>query len=130
MEMDSDSGENVCAHGNSGTVSFLWQMLFFAMLWNCCLPAVEIERIEKKTRYLDFIVSTLCLSLNIVVVVHGQRRLPFCLREIWVLTACLTTVKATADRFSPRSVTPDVEKDFYRLLGDLYSYARTKVLSP
>ncbi|CAM6089694.1 unnamed protein product [Calypogeia fissa] len=57
-----------------------------------------------------------------------ERRLPFCLRETWVLTACLTTVKATADRFRPHSVTPDVEKDFYRLLGDLYSYARSKLM--
>ncbi|KAL3695593.1 hypothetical protein R1sor_009669 [Riccia sorocarpa] len=57
-----------------------------------------------------------------------ENKLPFCLRELWVLTACLTVVKASADRFSPRSVTPDVEKDFYRLQADLYLYARTKLM--
>ncbi|KAL2642198.1 hypothetical protein R1flu_009785 [Riccia fluitans] len=57
-----------------------------------------------------------------------EKKLPFCLRELWVLTACLTVVNASASRFNPRSVTPDVEKDFYRLQADLYLYARTKLM--
>lgn len=57
-----------------------------------------------------------------------QKDLPFCLREVWVITACLALVKATSQRFTVLAVTPDVAKDFYRLQGDLYSYARTKVL--
>ncbi|BBN01122.1 trafficking protein particle complex subunit 10 [Marchantia polymorpha subsp. ruderalis] len=57
-----------------------------------------------------------------------EKKLPFCLRELWVLTACLAVVKASAERFTPRSVTPDVEKDFYRLQADLYLYARTKLM--
>ena len=62
--------------------------------------------------------------------VCGQKYLPFCLREVWVVTACLTLVKATAQRFTWRTVGPDMEKDFYRLQADLYFYARTKVSSP
>jgi hypothetical protein len=58
--------------------------------------------------------------------VPHEKKLPFCLREVWVITACLTLVKATAQRFTWRTA-PDMEKDFYRLQADLYFYARTKV---
>jgi len=57
-----------------------------------------------------------------------EKYLPFCLREVWVVTACLTLVKATAQRFTWRTVGPDMEKDFYRLQADLYFYARTKLM--
>lgn len=77
---------------------------------------------QESTSYLIFLPNDL--------IVCGQKYLPFCLREVWVVTACLTLVKATAQRFTWRTVGPDMEKDFYRLQADLYFYARTKVSSP
>lgn len=65
----------------------------------------------------------------VVVICVYQKDLPFCMREIWVITACRALVKATSRRFSAAIVSQDTVKDFYRLQGDLYSYARTKVAS-
>ncbi|KAG0578331.1 hypothetical protein KC19_4G014800 [Ceratodon purpureus] len=62
------------------------------------------------------------------ILTQHEKDLPFCMREIWVITACLALVKATSRRFSAAIVTPDTVKDFYRLQGDLYSYARTKLM--
>lgn len=57
-----------------------------------------------------------------------ERNLPFCLREIWAITACLSLIKATMDHFDPQLVTSDTEKEFCRLLGDLYSLSRIKLM--
>lgn len=64
---------------------------------------------------------------SLVIICVYQKELPFCMREIWVITACLTLVKATSQRFSASIVSQGTVKDFHRLQGDLYSYARTKV---
>lgn len=56
-----------------------------------------------------------------------QKILPFCTREIWIITACLGLINATASRYSEGLVAPDIEKEFYRVQGDLYSLCRTKV---
>lgn len=45
-----------------------------------------------------------------------------------MITACLALVKSTSQRFTMLTGARDGIKDFYRLQGDLYSYARTKVL--
>jgi len=57
-----------------------------------------------------------------------ERNLPFCLREIWAITACLSLIKATMDDFDSQLVTSDTEKEFCRLLGDLYSLSRIKLM--
>ena len=49
------------------------------------------------------------------------------MREVWVTTACLALIKATTSNYNDGHVAPDVEKEFFRLLGDLYSLARVKV---
>ncbi|KAL0728988.1 hypothetical protein Bca4012_025081 [Brassica carinata] len=54
--------------------------------------------------------------------------LPFCLREVWVLTACLALLDATASHHHDGVVAPDIEKEFYRLQGDLYSLSRLKFM--
>ncbi|XP_033138683.1 trafficking protein particle complex II-specific subunit 130 homolog isoform X1 [Brassica rapa] len=54
--------------------------------------------------------------------------LPFCLREVWVITACLALLDATASHHHDGIVAPDIEKEFYRLQGDLYSLARVKFM--
>ncbi|XP_052178914.1 trafficking protein particle complex II-specific subunit 130 homolog isoform X2 [Diospyros lotus] len=60
----------------------------------------------------------------------GQREsmLPFCMREVWVITACLALINGTASHYSDGQVTPDIEKEFYRLQGDLYSLCRVKFM--
>nr|PNR56996.1 hypothetical protein PHYPA_003989 [Physcomitrium patens] len=50
------------------------------------------------------------------------------MREIWVRTTCHAQVKTTSQRFSPAIVSQSASKDFYRLQGDLYSYAQTKLM--
>uniref|UniRef100_A0A7N0V8S3 Trafficking protein particle complex II-specific subunit 130 homolog n=2 Tax=Kalanchoe fedtschenkoi TaxID=63787 RepID=A0A7N0V8S3_KALFE len=57
-----------------------------------------------------------------------ERSLPFCMREAWVLTACLAIINATASLYNDGSVSADIEKEFYRLLGDLYSLGRVKFM--
>ncbi|XP_031375340.1 trafficking protein particle complex II-specific subunit 130 homolog isoform X2 [Punica granatum] len=54
--------------------------------------------------------------------------LPFCMREVWVVTACLALINATSSHYKDGLVAPDVEKEFYRLEGDLYSLCRLKFM--
>lgn len=49
------------------------------------------------------------------------------MREVWVITACLALIEATIRHYNEGQVVPDIEKEFFRLLGDLYSLARVKV---
>lgn len=56
-----------------------------------------------------------------------QSKLPFCTREVWVITASLALITATASQYKDGQVAPDIEKEFYRVQGDLYSLCRTKV---
>ncbi|CAI5473413.1 unnamed protein product [Closterium sp. Yama58-4] len=57
-----------------------------------------------------------------------QRELPFCMREVWVLSACTLVTTVCAERFAPRSPGHYTEKDFFRLQGDLISLARSKLM--
>ncbi|XP_047164290.1 trafficking protein particle complex II-specific subunit 130 homolog [Vigna umbellata] len=78
--------------------------------------------IEAATRGYSFIISfSKSLSLH-------ERILPFCMREVWVATACMSLIKATTSNYTDGDVAPDIEKEFFRLLGDLYSLARVKFL--
>ncbi|MBA0716558.1 hypothetical protein Golax_015378, partial [Gossypium laxum] len=54
--------------------------------------------------------------------------LPFCMREVWVITACLALVDATSIQYNDEDVAPETEKEFYRVQGDLYSLCRIKLL--
>ncbi|GJV37836.1 hypothetical protein Tco_1410313 [Tanacetum coccineum] len=55
--------------------------------------------------------------------------LPFCTREVWVLTSCLNLVNATADHHKDGIVTPEIEKEeYYRMRGELYSVCRVKFM--
>lgn len=56
-----------------------------------------------------------------------QSILPFCMREVWVVTACLALIRATSSNYKDGLVSSEVEKEFYRLQGDLYSLCRIKV---
>lgn len=49
------------------------------------------------------------------------------MREVWVITACLALIDATSSQYNDGLAAPDIEKEFYRLLGDLYSLCRIKV---
>ncbi|RAL45497.1 hypothetical protein DM860_014886 [Cuscuta australis] len=57
-----------------------------------------------------------------------ENRLPFCMREVWVITGCRDLINATTSRYQDDLVSPDTEKEFYRLKGDLYSLCRTKFM--
>ncbi|KAL0301144.1 UNVERIFIED_CONTAM: Trafficking protein particle complex II-specific subunit [Sesamum radiatum] len=54
--------------------------------------------------------------------------LPFCMREVWVITACLALSNATASLYKDGLAAPDVEKEFYRVQGELYNLCRTKFM--
>ncbi|CAD6269893.1 unnamed protein product [Miscanthus lutarioriparius] len=57
-----------------------------------------------------------------------ENALPFCFREVWVITACLGLIKSTSSHYDDGSVAIDSEKEFYRLQGDLYSLCRVKFM--
>lgn len=57
-----------------------------------------------------------------------ENMLPFCMREVWVITACLAIINATGSPNYDGLVAPDIEKEFYRLKGDLYSLCRVKFM--
>lgn len=57
-----------------------------------------------------------------------ENMLPFCMREVWVITACLAIINATASPNYDGLVAPDIEREFYRLKGDLYSLCRVKFM--
>lgn len=57
-----------------------------------------------------------------------ENMLPFCLREVWVITACLALINATTSPSQDGLMPNDVEKEFYRLQGDLYSLSRIKYM--
>nr|KYP39950.1 Trafficking protein particle complex subunit 10 [Cajanus cajan] len=78
--------------------------------------------IEAASRGYSFIISfSKSLALH-------ERILPFCMREVWVTTACLALIEATTSNYKDELVAPDIEKEFFRLLGDLYSLARVKFM--
>ncbi|GMJ05212.1 CLUB [Hibiscus trionum] len=54
--------------------------------------------------------------------------LPFCMREVWVITACLAVVNATNSQYNEGNAALEIEREFYRLQGDLYSLCRVKFL--
>ncbi|XWS09944.1 hypothetical protein CRYUN_Cryun39dG0033300 [Craigia yunnanensis] len=54
--------------------------------------------------------------------------LPFSMREVWVITACLALVDATNSQYNDENVAPEIEKEFYCLQGDLYSLCKIKFL--
>ncbi|CAA0840338.1 Trafficking protein particle complex II-specific subunit 130 homolog [Striga hermonthica] len=57
-----------------------------------------------------------------------ENTLPFCMREVWVITACLALIEATTSHYKDGLAAPDVEKEFYRVLGEIYSLCRTKFM--
>ncbi|KAK1324404.1 hypothetical protein QJS10_CPA01g02318 [Acorus calamus] len=67
------------------------------------------------------------ISFSKSLAIH-ENRLPFCMREVWVITACLALIDSTISRYDGGYVSPDIEKEFYRLQGDLYSLSRIKFM--
>ncbi|CAN4102857.1 unnamed protein product [Withania somnifera] len=77
---------------------------------------------EVASRGHSFIISfSKALSLH-------ESVLPFCTREVWVITASLALIAATASQYKDGQVATDIEKEFYRVQGDLYSLCRTKFM--
>ncbi|KAL6638430.1 hypothetical protein ACP70R_023925 [Stipagrostis hirtigluma subsp. patula] len=57
-----------------------------------------------------------------------ENALPFCFREVWVITACMGLIKSTSSNYDDGTVAIESEKEFYRLQGDLYSLCRVKFM--
>ncbi|CAL1408219.1 unnamed protein product [Linum trigynum] len=57
-----------------------------------------------------------------------EHKLPFCMREVWVITACWDLITASSSQYKAGLVAPDIEKEFYRLQGDLFSLGRVKFM--
>lgn len=77
---------------------------------------------EVASRGFSFIISfSKALALH-------ESILPFCMREVWIIASCLGLINATASRYSDGLVAPDIEKEFYRVQGDLYSLCRIKFM--
>ncbi|EPS62402.1 hypothetical protein M569_12386, partial [Genlisea aurea] len=54
--------------------------------------------------------------------------LPFCMREVWVITACLALIHATSLHYKDGSAAPDIEREYYRVQGELHTLCRTKYM--
>ncbi|XP_071736624.1 trafficking protein particle complex II-specific subunit 130 homolog [Rutidosis leptorrhynchoides] len=54
--------------------------------------------------------------------------LPFCIREVWIITSCLDLANATAAHYSNGFVAPEIDKEYYRVRGELYSLCRAKLM--
>ncbi|XP_073136366.1 trafficking protein particle complex II-specific subunit 130 homolog [Henckelia pumila] len=67
------------------------------------------------------------ISFSKALAVH-ESTFPFCMREVWVITACLAVIDATAAHYKDGLATPDVEKEFYRVQGELYTLCRSKFM--
>ncbi|KAI3466144.1 hypothetical protein Pfo_022807 [Paulownia fortunei] len=67
------------------------------------------------------------ISFSKALALH-ESMLPFCMREVWVITACLALIDATASHYKDGLAVPDVEKEFYRVQGELYTLCRTKFM--
>ncbi|GAB4846333.1 hypothetical protein Ancab_025339 [Ancistrocladus abbreviatus] len=83
----------------------------------------ELSRpFEVASRGYSFIISfSKALALH-------ESILPFCMREVWIITASLALINATSSHYNDGLVVPDVEKEFHRVEGDLYSLCRIKFL--
>ncbi|XP_042421063.1 trafficking protein particle complex II-specific subunit 130 homolog [Zingiber officinale] len=66
------------------------------------------------------------ISFSKTLALH-ENTLPFCLREVWVISACLAIISSTSSIYDGLAA-PDNEKEFYRLHGDLYSLCRIKFM--
>ncbi|XP_042421059.1 trafficking protein particle complex II-specific subunit 130 homolog isoform X2 [Zingiber officinale] len=66
------------------------------------------------------------ISFSKTLALH-ENTLPFCLREVWVISACLAIISSTSSTYDGLAA-PDNEKEFYRLHGDLYSLCRIKFM--
>ncbi|KAJ3681363.1 hypothetical protein LUZ60_015852 [Juncus effusus] len=67
------------------------------------------------------------ISFSKILSMH-ETVLPFCFREVWVITACLALLKSTELHYNNASMAPEIEREFYRLLGDLFSLCRVKFM--
>ncbi|KAJ9551545.1 hypothetical protein OSB04_015590 [Centaurea solstitialis] len=67
------------------------------------------------------------ISFSKALALH-ERFLPFCLREVWIITSCLDLVNATAAHYTNGLVGPEIEKEYYRVRGELYSLCRAKFM--
>ncbi|KAL5730140.1 hypothetical protein ACHQM5_003000 [Ranunculus cassubicifolius] len=67
------------------------------------------------------------ISFSKALALH-EKILPFCMREVWVITACLALIDVTISHHNDGTLAPDVEKEFHRLQGDLYSLSRIKLM--
>ncbi|KZV53009.1 trafficking protein particle complex subunit 10, partial [Dorcoceras hygrometricum] len=67
------------------------------------------------------------ISFSKALAMH-ESTFPFCMREVWVITACLAVIDATAAHYKDESATPDLEKEFYRVQGELYTLCRSKFM--
>ncbi|KAF3336304.1 Trafficking protein particle complex II-specific subunit 130 [Carex littledalei] len=78
--------------------------------------------LEVATRGHSFVIS-----FSKILAMH-ENALPFCFREVWVITACLALLKSTTSHYDGGVMSPDIEREFYRLQGDLYSLSRVKFM--
>lgn len=78
--------------------------------------------VEVASRGYSFIIS-----FSKALAIH-EKTLPFCMREVWVITACLALINVTISQYDDKIIASDVEKEFHRLQGDLYSLSRIKLM--
>ncbi|KAL6553444.1 hypothetical protein OROGR_007286 [Orobanche gracilis] len=67
------------------------------------------------------------ISFSKALTLH-ESTLPFCMHEVWVITACLALTEASTSHYKDGLAAADVEKEFYRVQGEIYTLCRTKFM--
>ncbi|KAF6163180.1 hypothetical protein GIB67_025044 [Kingdonia uniflora] len=93
------------------------------------LFACQSKLLFKQNRHLEVASRgySFIISFSKALALH-ENTLPFCMREVWVITACLTLIDAIGTCCNDGILAPDVEKEFSRLRGNLYSLSRVKMI--
>lgn len=124
----------VAARGFSFVINFS-KTLALQEVWGFLSPSVRAFKSTcfHVTNSMKQRVLRTCIRLqqlfqnNMFLALFHQHSLPFCFREVWVITACWGLINSTSSHYGDEHVPPDVEKEFFRLQGDLYSLCRVKV---
>ncbi|KAL5972557.1 hypothetical protein ACLOJK_039361 [Asimina triloba] len=123
-----DKGKIKCALKKFDTIEF--DLMLIYVMVNCSLRCAQLgipdllfklyRPVEVASRGYSFVIS---FSKTLA---QHENALPFCMREVWIITACLALINSTSSHDVGGIVAPDIEKEFHRLQGDLYSLCRVK----
>ncbi|XP_078436829.1 TRAPP II complex TRAPPC10/CLUB [Wolffia australiana] len=93
------------------------------------LFACQCKLLIKLSRLVEIAVRghSFMVSFSRTLTLH-ENALPFCLKEVWTISASMALIDLINSKYDATLVTPDVDKECGRLVGYLYSLARVKLM--